>query len=60
MLLQNVKSWSHNSKCDRKMLKVGVIIRNVTANVKSWSHNSKCDCKMLKVGVIIRNVTAKC
>ena len=31
MLLQNVESCSHNSKCDSKMLKVAVIIRNVTA-----------------------------
>ena len=57
---QNVESYSHNSKCDGKMLKVTVIIRNVTQNVESCSHNSKCDGKMLKVAVIIRNVTAKC
>ena len=42
MCLQNVESYSHNSKCD----------------VESCSHNSKCDRKMLKVAVIIRNVTA--
>ena len=35
---QNVKSCSHNSKCDCKMLKVAVIIRNVTA--KCWKLQS--------------------
>ena len=36
--LRNVESSSHNSKCDCKMLKVAVILRNVTANVENCSH----------------------
>ena len=44
MWLQNVESCSHNSKCDCKMLKVAVIIRNVTAKCwKSRSHFKICN-----------------
>ena len=42
---------SPNLKCDCKMMKVAVIVRNVTAKLESYSHNSKCDCKFNKVAV---------
>ena len=51
---QNVESCSHNSKCDCKILKVAVIIRNVTATFNILQSDFeiciqvKCDCNFSK------------